>query len=149
MPFWFGVAAGVGGPAARYGATAFVAPGLRRGIGSILAGCFAWDVGVIVRLQVAAGVGSLVRALRLLVNEDVNPVEFIIGVSLPWLMGLVSAVRRRHSVTLAVWDVAISLHNVVPVGLKRMSDNVLVGVVIKDWSSRQSWDFHIIAHARE
>ena len=41
------------------------------------------------------------------------------------------------------------MKGMVPMGLQHMSDNVLVGMVIKDRSSGQTWDFYVMAYPGE
>ena len=147
MPLWLGVATTVWGSVGRDRASALVALGFGWDVGNIIAGDVTGYSGVVVGWHMAAGVGSFIAAVGLLVNLYTD--SFIVSVSLPRLVRLVGAVGRWHSVSFAIGGEAIGLDDMMPVGFKRMPDDVLVGVVVKNGPPRESRDFDVVAHTRE
>ena len=149
MPLWFGIAAAVWGPVRGDHASTFIAFRFGWGIGNITPGWVARYKGVVVWWLVSAGIWPFVGSVGFLVNADVDSFELIVCVALPWFVGLVGAVWWWHSIALAVGYIIITTQGMVPVGFKGVLDDVVVSMVVKYGSSRQSWDFNIVADASQ
>ena len=101
---------------------------------------------MVIRELVSLDVMSFIGVAGFLVNSYPDTIKFIVGVPLPRLVSLVSAVRRWHAVSLAIWNSVISLEGVISMGLNRMPDNVLVRVVVKYGASGEAWYFDVVAN---
>ena len=136
MPFRPSISAAAWCSVVGASAPTFVAPRFGGYVGNVLAFLgITGDVGVIVRGFMALDVMALVGVARLLVDPYADSIKLIFSIALPWLISLVSTIRWWHPIASSIWGAVVTLECVVSVRFQHMSDDILMSVVVQDWSS--------------